>query len=300
VALSKMIELNKLLTLVIAILFSYFSQLDRVLADVPFWIMSNGKSSVAIIGVSHFSKKYPTEWINKSVWEFCDGHCIAWFETDVTDSSNLSEAHNYFVTSNLNSDFDIRKYLKKDEYEEILSYLDKMNLTDDSKINNKEYMWSTFLRLLSLNKRNKNSYYTDFYLINQFKGYYWSINSLESSKDQIVSFTKISNRYQSYMLRDLIIKSKEYEESKWTDRLENCWFNGDQNCTYDIMNESILFKENEIRKRIFEERNKIWARKLSTTKEKNIVIVGLGHTLGKKSLIYYLKKNGFYNISDIK
>jgi len=281
--------MKKLIIVFITIVFS-----TAVYAETSVWKLDGDNGSFYLAGSCHVLRKsdYP---LPEEFEEAYDAADQVIFETDIEALMN-QEIQLLLISKGMYTGGDtLEKKLSKKSYASLVKYCNDRSMSIDLFQSFKPWMVAmTFLVLELANNGITPADGLDMYFSNKAKKDGKQTGGLEDVNRHIELVSSFEEEFD-----DSIIKSFIQEVEKVQVIMEDLiksWRAGDEAAIDEYVSENLRKEFPELYKRLIADRNRDWIPHLETLMDsgkRTLVIVGVGHLVGKDSVINLLKSKGY-------
>ncbi|MDH3974280.1 MAG: TraB/GumN family protein [Deltaproteobacteria bacterium] len=279
---------TKLLVLICTVLFS-----SSLHAETSLWKVQSGSSVIYLGGTIHILRSSDFPLPKEFDSAYADSKIIT-FETDL-DAMQSPEIQQLMVSQGMYSDGrTLDKVLSKEAYGKLKKYCDGLGLPLEALNRMKPSMVVFTVLALELKKLGVDSGGVDFYYDRKAAADGKKRDSLETLEEQIGFLTAMGEGNESNFVIHSIDDFKE--TSTLLDEMISAWRAGDIQKLSDLFVKDIKKEFPKLYKNLLTDRNKKWLKKIDAymkTPEKEFLLVGVAHMLGKEGLINQLKKRGY-------
>ncbi len=285
-----MLIMKKLIIVFITIVFST----TAVYAESSVWKLDTDKGSFYLAGSCHVLRKsdYPLPEEYESAYAAADQVI---FETDM-EALRSPEIQLLLMSKGMYTGGDtLEKKLSKKAYESLVKFCNDRGMSLDFFQNFKPWMVAMTLLVLELGKNGITAEDgLDTYYSNKAKQDGKQTGGLEDVYKHAELLSSLGEEFDETIIKSFIQEVGRLQVIM--DDLIKSWRAGDEAGLVEYISDNMRKESPKLYKKIITDRNRDWIPHLETliaSGKRTLVIVGVGHLVGKESVINLLKSRGY-------
>lgn len=258
---------------------------------LPLWELSDGVETLHLLGSIHLLRPdvYPLDPVIDSVFDAAE---LVAFELDFEEAGRSQ--HEMMVRAALTDGRTLSEILPSDLAEELERRSTRVGMPFGSLRYLKPWFISLVFSSLVLQTQGFDvASGIDLHFDGRAREAGKEIRGLETVEEQIDALDGLSEAAQIELLRSTLAELDAAAEE--LDRTTELWRRGDVEGLARVMRQS-LESQPELRERLLDDRNQRWVPRIEQMLrqgERAIVIVGVGHLVGERSVIELLRERGY-------